>query len=298
MATNAHYQKLREHYLDQPNEIALETLALCNAACSFCPYPVVERKGVKMPDEMIDRLVKEMATFEKPFLFSPFKLNEPLLDKRLIPLCERMNRDVPLARLRIFTNGSALTPDKIEGVAGLKNVVHLWISLNSIDPVKYEELMQLKFAQTTKRLDYLHSIEFPHPVMLSTVGYPDETFRRYCFERWPKFESFAIMRTSWLGFTDGQITKIPDTPCARWWELSITSQGIVSLCCQDSEGQFPIGDLNKQTLLEVYNSPAWRERREKLLSRRGIEICQTCTYAMLLAVPFLGQLISSLTPIA
>lgn len=273
-----HLERLRADYLDQPNEISLETLALCNARCAFCPYPVMERKGEKMPDELIDKLVGEMAAFQRPFLFSPFKVNEPLLDKRLIPLCERMNREVPKALIRIFTNGSALTPEKIEGLSRLKNVVHLWVSLNATDPVEYEKLMGLRFEQTAKRLDYLHSIEFPHPVMLSKVGYPDEPFRRYCYDRWPKFDSLAIMQTSWLGYTDAQITKVPDSPCSRWFELSITSSGKVSLCCMDSEARFSIGDVSKQTLLEVYNAPEWRERREKMLSRKGIYPCNTCTY--------------------
>jgi hypothetical protein len=274
----SYLENLREHYLDQPNEISLETLALCNARCTFCPYPTMERIGDKMPDELIDRLVDEMAAFKKPFLFSPFKVNEPFLDSRLIPLCKIMNEWVPLASLRIFTNGSALTPEKVAGVAELKSVRHLWVSLNEIDPEKYHALMGLNFDMTAKRLDYLHKQDFPHPVMLSSVGYPNEEFRKYCFDRWPKFESMAIMRTSWLGYVDPQVPEIPDTPCSRWFELSIMASGIVSLCCMDSEGKFQIGDLNKQTLLEVYNAPAWRERREKMLGRTGINPCSTCSY--------------------
>ncbi len=67
-----------------------------------------------------------MAQWSQPFVFSPFKVNEPLLDARLIPLCERMNRETR-ALLRIFTNGSPLTPEKIAGIAGLRNVAP-WVS--------------------------------------------------------------------------------------------------------------------------------------------------------------------------
>ena len=95
-------------------------------------------------------------------------------------------------------------------------------------------------------------------------------------ERWPKFSSFVIEKASWLGFTDAQRVEVPDTPCGRWWELSIMSSGIVSLCCMDGEGQFTIGDINKQTMLEVYSKT--REQREKMLSRRELPVCQTCTY--------------------
>jgi hypothetical protein len=238
----------------------------------------MERIGDKMPDELIDRLIDEMATFKKPFLFSPFKVNEPLLDARLIPLCEIVNEHVPMASLRIFTNGSALTKEKIEGIAKLRRVKHLWVSLNETDPEKYHALMGLKFEITSKRLDMLHEMDFPHPVMLSTVGHPNEEFRYYCWKRWPKFESMAITQSSWLGQVDSQIDVVPDTPCSRWFELSIMASGIVSLCCMDSEGRFPIGDVNKQTLLEIYNAPAWRERREKMLSRKAMHPCSTCTY--------------------
>jgi hypothetical protein len=272
---------LRRFYLDQPLEVSLETQALCNAACTFCPYPTLDRKGVRMSDELIDRLVGEMASWKARFCFSPFKVNEPLLDKRTIPLCERMNREVPHAGIRIFTNGAALTPDKVEGIAKLENVVHLWISLNSHDPEEYERLMSMPFERTAKRLDYLHSVDFPHKVVLSTVGFPNEPFRRYCYDRWPKFESFALKKDAWIDYTDAQNAEVPDTPCARWFELSIMADGRVSHCCMDGTGKYAIGDVTTQTMLEVYNSPFWRERREGLLSRKQLDDrspCARCTY--------------------
>lgn len=282
MKPTAHYEMLRKLYMDQPNEISLETATVCNARCTFCPYPTLERVGNLMSDEMIDELVGQMATFKESFLFSPFKLNDPFLDKRVLPLCKRINEEVPLAYIRIFTNGSPLTPKAISEVAKLKKLVHLWVSLNEYRPDEYEKLMGLNFEQTTRKLDYLHeqvvSGDFPHPVMLSCVGYPNEPFRKYCFDRWPQFESMAIMKTSWLGFTDGQIYQVPDTPCARWFELSIMSDGVVSLCCQDSEGKFPLGDLKKNTMLEVYNQPELRKQREQLVSRRSVPTCNTCSY--------------------
>jgi MoaA/NifB/PqqE/SkfB family radical SAM enzyme len=271
------FVQLRERYVSQPKEVSLETLALCNAACTFCPYPTIERKGARMPDELIERLVEEMAAFELPFFFSPFKLNEPLLDQRLGPLCRMMNEHVPQARLRLFTNGSPLTEGKALMIGGLRNVEHLWISLNEHDPAKYEALMSLKFEITVKRLDALHAMAFPHPVVVSKVG-PDDGFIAYVKERWPKFRPTLIKQDSWLGYVDAQFPGIPDTPCGRWFELSIMATGRVSLCCMASGDEHSIGDLNTHSLLEVYNAPHWRERREHLLSRRSIEPCNRCSY--------------------
>jgi MoaA/NifB/PqqE/SkfB family radical SAM enzyme len=228
--------------------------------------------------QLLDKCVSEIISWKRGLFFSPFKVNEPLLDARTIPLCERINREAPWIRLRLFTNGSPLTQEKISQIAKLKNVEHLWVSLNSHIPEEYEQLMGLKFELTAKRLDVLHEQDFPHPVVLSAVGFPNEPFRRYCFDRWPKFKALAIKKDSWLGYTDPQITEVPDKPCVRWFELSITSTGVVSLCCMDGPAEYSIGDVSKQTLLEVYNSPHWRERREALLSRRQVSPCDRCTY--------------------
>ena len=276
---NEHQQVLREHFIDQPMEISIETQALCNAACTFCPYPTLERKGERMSDELIDRLITEMRGFEKHFVVSPFKVNEPLLDKRFYDICWRII-DETIGKIRVFTNGAPLTQRHVDNLAEMPadRIRHVWISLNEHRPAEYKALMGIDFNKTAKRLDNLHSQEFPHQVVLSTVGWPNEPFREYCYERWPKFACFAIQRSSWLGYTDSQVEVVPDTPCDRWFELSIMSSGVVALCCMDGEGQFPIGDLNKQTMLEVYNAPLWRERREKMLSRLDVDVCKTCTY--------------------
>jgi sulfatase maturation enzyme AslB (radical SAM superfamily) len=44
-------------YRDYPLFVVLETLALCNAKCGFCPYPTMERLGTKMPDQQIDKII-------------------------------------------------------------------------------------------------------------------------------------------------------------------------------------------------------------------------------------------------
>lgn len=275
--------ELRQYYLDQPHEVSLETQALCNAACEFCPYPTIERKGQRMPDELISRLVDEMAEWTVPFFFAPFKLNEPFLDKRLLPLLRRMNLDVPKAALRVFSNGSPLTEKHLDELSEVRNVAHLWISLNSHVPEEYERIMQMPFERTAKRLDMLHGRDFPHEVVVSAVGYPNEPFVRYCRERWPKFKALAFKRDAWIDFTEPNDPEVPNTPCSRWFELSIMATGKVAHCCMDSgeDDRYTIGDVSKQTMLEVYNAPFWRERRERMLSRKQLDDrspCNRCSY--------------------
>jgi MoaA/NifB/PqqE/SkfB family radical SAM enzyme len=47
-------------YMDFPAVLGIETLALCNAACSFCPYPTLNRKGEAMPDRLIAKILNDI----------------------------------------------------------------------------------------------------------------------------------------------------------------------------------------------------------------------------------------------
>lgn len=272
-------------YLHQPFEVSIETMTICNAACTFCTYPDLDRKNTSMPTELIFRMIEEMASFEHPFFFSPFKVNEPFLDRRTILVCEAMNLKVPRARLRLFTNGTPLTAALIEQIAKLRNVEHLWVSLNSTDHEEYEAVMKLPFYRTADKLDALHRTVaagyFPHEVVLSRVsGTRDQDikFMMDCMHRWPQFEAFLIKRDGWLGDIDAPEVMIPAAPCVRWWELSIMSTGVVALCCMDGTGKFKIGDVSKDSLLEVYNHPSYLLRRQHRLSRKEVFPCSTCSY--------------------
>lgn len=281
---NPHLNFLRAHYLDQPYEVSFETLALCNAACTFCPYPSLERKGTVMDDITIDSLIEQMREWPHPFYISPFKVNEPLLDKRLARICRSINTYIPHASLRLFSNGSPLTTNRIHEIDGLSNVVHFWVSLNSHDPEEYQRLMSLDFHHTARNLDRLHTLVmqgyFRHPVVLSKVSRAsrENDFHQYCNHRWPMFQVRIIKQDGWLGYVPPRDPAIPEAPCQRWFELSILATGIVSLCCMDGQGSFPIGNIREQTLLEIYNAPLWRDRRERMISRREVHPCDTCTY--------------------
>jgi len=264
--------------MDQPAEVSLETLARCNAACGFCPYPTLERIGTEMPDSTIDRLIEEMSDWRVPFNFTPFKVNEPLLDRRLFDILSKMNDRVPMAAIRVFTNGAPLTMRKAEELNSIDNL-ELWVSVHEPDPATYRSVLGIDQAHVVRNLDALHETDFRHPVHVLRVGNQGaDEFRAWASSRWPAFRPVVVWQSSWLGHTNPDVQEVPDTPCSRWFELSIMANGIVSLCCMDGKGEYPIGDLNKQTMLEVYNSPAWRDRRERMISRKEVHPCSTCSY--------------------
>jgi len=276
-------------YMNYPQEVHIETFAQCNAKCTFCPYPTMDRQGDKMPDALIEKIIDDLTQIPGniPFNIAPFKVNEPFLDKRIFAVCARINERLPNAQLRLFTNGSPLTPAMIERIGAVKNVVHLWISLNEVDADAYHKLMQLPLERTLQKLDALHESvrqgTFPYPVKISRVTdrtERDQAFKTFVQHRYPLFGVFMIGEGNWSGQIQTRSERrVPGTGCFRWYELSIMASGKVALCCMDGEGKHVIGDVNTQSVLDVYNSPGYRKMRQFTFSRKAAAApCDSCVY--------------------
>ena len=283
----AHFR--RSPYVDFPYEVHIETLALCNAACTFCPYPKMDRQGDRMSDELIDKIITDLKKVpaDVPFFIAPFKVNEPFLDKRIFSVCAKINEQLPNAQLRLFSNGSPLTKENLEKVSAIGKVAHLWISLNEIEARAYENLMQLPLDRTLANLDTLHEMvaggRFSHPVMISRVtdGTPrDREFVSFVRQRYPRFNPFLIGANNWTGQVEaGADRPVPPSGCVRWFELSIMASGKVALCCMDGEGKHVIGDVSTHAVLDVYNDPEYRKMRQSTFSRKDAAApCNKCAY--------------------
>jgi hypothetical protein len=276
----------RSRYIDYPLFVSLETQTLCNAKCSFCPYPDLERLGTKMPDELIDKVINDLQAIPQDvqFRFAPFKVSDPFTDPRIFRIIEKINTRLPNAFIDLYTNGASLTPAKLETLRHIKNFQYLNISLNEHRGEEYERIMGLKFEHTLARLDHVHDRlkkgDLPFPVVISKVcDYKhDEDFRRWVGDRFPNFQIHTHRRSDWIGQVEVSSQAVPNIGCAMWFSLSITSTGSVAYCCMDGVGEFPIGDVSKQNTLDVYNTPEFRKVRENYMSRIGGAPCGQCTF--------------------
>lgn len=275
-------------YMDFPAHVHMETFAQCNAACNFCPYPVLERKGAKMDDALIEKIISDLEDIPSHlgFQLSPFKISEPFLDKRLFDILEQVNVRLPNATLTLTTNASPITEATLSRLRAVKNIGYLWISFNDHRPLEYEAAMQLPYLRTIDRLNMIHKHvaagTLPLKVVLSRVGdgsYADREFRQWVQQYYPLFHTHVFPRGNWLGqAAQNETTPAPDLPCNRWFELSVTATGIVAHCCMDGQAKWPIGDARKQHLLEIYNAPHYRQLRDGTASRLQASPCNSCNF--------------------
>lgn len=286
------YDALKVRYLDYPAKVHLETIAACNASCTFCVYPAMERKGQKMPDVLIDKVIADLTAIpvDVPFVFLPYKVSDPFLESRLTSILKRVNAALPHAAIELVSNGNAMNETKLDELDDVRNIQKLVISLNYIDADRYRAQMGLDLGRTLARLDTLHrkvaAGALAFPVHLRRVGAlgddEDQDFVRWAVQRYPAFRAEVIWSNDWLGdrtVPGAPVTPVPDMPCSRWFDFSVTVTGAVAYCCMDGNARFPKGDVNTQSVLDIYNRPELREKRRAGLSRRqGGDPCRQCNY--------------------
>lgn len=276
-------------HVDFPNHVHLETLAVCNAACGFCPYPTLDRIGTRMPDDLIEKIIDDLSDIPAslPFHLAPYKVNEPFLDKRLPDILETINQRLPHAKICLFSNGTVFTDKLLARLATIENVAYLNLSVNECNPVAYEALMRMPFARTVDRLRRLHDWAargaFAFPITINRVmdgTDQDNAFLRWGTTEFPAFRTTVSIRKDWNQQVDERTTlpTAPNLPCKRWFDLSIMADGKVTMCCMDGKGEWPIGDARASHLLDIYNADSQRAIRTDAVSRLELDTCRNCTH--------------------
>lgn len=284
------FSTLLQTYVNYPLEVTIETTGKCNARCVFCPHAQMERRFTDMPDSLFLKIIsdlKEIPTNHK-FSISPFKVNEPLMDKNIFKKIEIINNELPNAGVRFFSNFNMATYEHIEKLSKIKNLQTLWISLNLINPEEYKEVMGLDLNKTLKNIEMLLKFNKEHKIVdkvsISRVcdgTYKDKEFvdklNEILKEYRAEYEIKLLPRSGWIDYVDSLFDVPEQQPCLRWFEVNITCTGKVALCCMDGEAKYSIGDVNEQSVLEVYNKKEYRELRENIYPRKFLDPCKRCS---------------------
>ncbi len=275
-------------YMNWPRHVQVETVALCDAACAFCPYPGLARKGARLSDQSIAKILADLAMIPRnlAFEFAPYNVNEPFLDDRLPDILDEVDNKLPHAQISLVTNGTRLTDVLLARIARLRNVAYLWISVNACQAQDYQRLMKLDFNETVARLRTIQrekqSGDFAHKVVISRVmdgSEADEQFLQWGKQEFPEFETGLLPRQNWIGQIESAKTlaEVPRLPCKRWFGLSILANGVATMCCMDGRGEWALGDIAATDLASLYNSATWRAVRKSALDRLDTAGCRACT---------------------
>ena len=292
------YIKFQIKKLDKaPLRVMVENTNICNANCVFCPHQIMKRQTGIIGLETFEKIVKqakEMGIGE----LTLHGFGEPLLDKDFFAKVKvAKNFGIPLVRTN--TNGMYLTKEKLKDVftSGLDEI---YISFDAASESTFQKIRPgLNFIQVETNILGLikekkkRKAKKPK-IFLSFVESKENACETGQYlQKWQDLVdgvSISFLH-NWAGKLKKNEEKRQRDPCRLLWtDLVINWNGDVPLCCSDYEGRIILGNVNQQTLKEIWRGEKLKKIREFHLkgSFDKIDLCKDCDLNYHTKLPWWG----------
>ena len=271
-------------------QLQIEPITACDKACFWCPLPALEptRAHGRMPLALFREIIDEAATIPEIAQLCITGLGETMLDGLIVDRVGYARAKLPGMPIEIFTNGSFLTPEKFAALrdAGLSSVV---VSLNAVNALQHHAVMggRRNFDEVVANTEWTIANRGSVAVEVRAV-YNEDSFTLHdaheFYAKWGHSKlgghGQVIHEHNWAG--DGRTLRElrPNECCQRAvGQIYIMFDGKVTTCCLDPVGKLNVfGDLSKEGLRAVYNSPRYVRFREAHWADRADEFpyCKAC----------------------
>lgn len=289
-----------------PRSVKIEISPRCNYRCGFCALRTRETQPKwDMDYDLFKRITREMrdAGVEE---IGVFYLGESFMNPRLLVNCIRyLKREIGMPYVFLTSNASMSFPEAVEECmrAGLDSLK--W-SVNAADEAQFEKIMGVAPRLFRRALDNIKAAweirragGYGTGLYASSIRYDGEQqkkMERLLAERvlpyvdqhyWLPLYSmgaFATRREAELGYrptagNQGRIGALREPlPCwSAFTEGHVTAEGNLSACCFDATAHWTMGDLNKQSFMEAWNSEAFVRLRAAHLKKDVCgTVCEQC----------------------
>ncbi len=292
----ARHEKLN----DFPRFIQLETSSFCNSNCLFCPYGSIRanKEYKTMPLETFLRVVNECSLHPVETIYLCL-MNEPLADKRMPELINYAKEKNPNTKIKLITNGQLLTPLVSKALIG-SELDEIAFSIHGWTQDTYKNVMGIALNKTFENMENFIKLSDRDKIKISMVCVKTRFFTKkdyylgfdFCKKNNIDFELGELLNMA--GNVNGTIAeKIGIRKVARnrikgcrfGWPLNsmhILHDGEVVACCMDWRREVSLGNINANSLFEIWNGPAYKDFRNKVYSGKPSAsnfICKRCSSA-------------------
>lgn len=299
MWSEASDYKIKPSY---PLQLDLELFNACNYKCSFCPYsysPVNRPRGfdVKGSKSMSFDLISRVLTQSNGLLYAvELGYNtEPLLHPNILDVI-RLCKDNGVLDIRMGSNGSLLGNIDMESLVK-SGLTQLQISIDAVDGHSYElsrnsKLYELVTSNVKKFVTIRDQLGYTLPRLRLTYVMTAQNKKKsdYFITQWKGIADIIGLQDLLLYDTKTDFAEINQADLSSTdpfqydkcympnVRLSIRSDGTVHPCCTVPGMQLKVGDANKQSIQEIWNSPSLLKIRKahQLGKWRMNLICKSC----------------------
>ena len=273
-----------------PFSIEIEVTNLCNSLCAMCPRRMMSRESGTMSFETFMRIA-DQAVVNPDSEFRFIGYGEPLLDCGLVKKIEYA-KQVGVRVTRVITNGQLLDADTARSLIN-SGLDVIGIDLDSDDPGIFNSFRKgLDYTTVVNNIlglvDIKKSLKKNKPVIRLQVLKIPQNFTDFnnFLRKWQKLVDIIDVNpfNNWAGAITAKIEQSADqrilTPCVKLWSnIPISWKGEVTLCCLDFDFKFKLGDINVDSLLDIWHSKFSGARQAHLLGKRNTyPLCKDCNW--------------------
>jgi len=278
-----------KHTLSFPVHIDLEINSNCNYRCLFCPHGTGEMRN-DLPLMSLETAKKVLDELAKNKVYS-IKLNwrgEPALHPNLVEIIAYA-KEVGIKEVQINTNASAFNEQRIKDLieAGIDRVI---FSIDATTPELYSQIRvggdyqrvvnNIKtFDRVRKELRKLKPFIRVQMVRTDLNKHQVDDYKKM----WQGIaDDVRISDVTNRGQGDslqvGDQISVGRTTCPQPWQrMMISCEGKVLMCCSDWFEKIPLGDINQNSLKEIWKSKKLKEVRKRLKKvDYNFEPCSSC----------------------
>jgi radical SAM protein with 4Fe4S-binding SPASM domain len=241
----------------------------------------MKRSKGTMTMELHKKIIDEAQNISIITLITITGLGEPLLDHDLLKKVKYIRKKIKLIPIEIYTNGAMLDRSMAQNL-DRAGVTKLYVSLNAVNQLKHTQVMGIKnrFEKLKEVIEHSQK-HLDMQIVVKAVASKDlmEGQEKEEFLKTWGDDAFLHMEGNWAGYL-GKMRTTPTECCFRaLHQIMVLWDGRVSLCCFDGEGDVIFGDLNRQSLKEIFaGEKASEYRRAHMEGRRSeMKLCKDCT---------------------
>jgi pyruvate-formate lyase-activating enzyme len=250
---------------DVPRYVMMELTNACDLKCRHCPYHgdgVVKQRPVgTMSDAVWRRALAEVISWDTPVVLQPWGMGEPLLAPQLWDVVAAAKRS-PRLEVGFYSNGNQWTPADVERAidTGLD-----WVTF-SIDGLRPDVFAHYRVGADLDRvLGTVRALadarrrtarDRPH-LRVNMVQYPElaDHGDEFVAAMRGLVDTVMISRFRRVGDRRFSPIELPRVPCYQLDVfLGLAWDGTVMQCCEDQQGESPVGRFPAQSLREIWHA--------------------------------------------
>lgn len=286
-----------------PYQFYINPTNICSNRCVMCPHDKVMREDRGMMSmDLFKRIVEQLpGNVHRVYML---KQGEPFLNKRLPEMMRHLKERRPDIYLAVHTNTSvpmaSVMPDVLESVDSMGFSVsavskETYLRVHGRD--HFEAVMEnMRIAHECLAdmapgdrphvfIDYVRQDSNSNETMEQVIAFHEERF--------PLFSSLDFHPMfNWQGDIDeanvdpDSLLSADEFPCCifPWSTMTICHDGKVSYCQEEAKENVFLGDVNEETIEEIWNNAKYRSFRARMKNLQYQELlddgfyCRKCSY--------------------